>query len=130
LREALAEMEAEQCALNAGIEAIRVIIAGFEQRGESTINAVPTRVGRGPGQRSYIDDGIEIFQAIGKPMHIMDMTTRLSEMRGKPIDRASVESSFIRHSNKAVNPRIVKFGRSTFGLSEWKQPQPTLAQTA
>jgi len=128
LRDALAEMEAEQSALNDGIAAIRRIIASFET---DTTAKAPLRIAnKDAGQRSYIDDGEEVFQAVGKPLHIKDITARFSEMRGAPVNRASVESSFIRHIAKAVNPRLAKFGKSTFGLAAWKQPQPTLAQTA
>jgi hypothetical protein len=63
-------------------------------------------------------------------MHIKEIATRISSVRGAPVNRASIESTIVRHIGKANNPRIAKFAPGMFGLPMWKQPQPTLAQIA
>ncbi|MBV9762337.1 MAG: hypothetical protein JO340_17385 [Acidobacteriaceae bacterium] len=129
LREALAEMEAERIILDAGIVAVRGVIEHIEASTEAR-TPVSITVTTGEQQRSYIDDAVEIYRSIGKPVHVKDMTERASQIRGVEVNRASIESSFIRHIRKSNHPRLAKFGRSLFGLAEWKHSQPTLAQIA
>ena len=63
-------------------------------------------------------------------MHVKDLAQKISQSREAPVNRASLEFSLIRHIAKANQPRIAKFGPSTFGLPEWKRSQPALAEIA
>lgn len=129
LREALAEMEAERKVLDGGIESVRLVIARFEDKHNQSM-ALPTADAHDVVvQRTYIDDAVDVFRAVGEPIHMKLVVQRISALRGSEVGRASVESSFIRHIGKAANPRLAKFGKGVFGLAEWKE-KPTLAHTA
>jgi hypothetical protein len=130
LHEALAEIEAEGQRLDA--ERIKVTNAA------DSIRAILVNLGasaEGPMARfvsdvpSYIDDSEELVRAAGQPLHAKVLAEKISEKRGVKVARSSVESSVIRHISKSKQPRLAKFGRSLFGLPEWKQ-QPTLAHIA
>ena len=127
LREALAEMESERSVLEEGIGSLRKLIALLE----GTAPEIQTEtISPGESRRSYIDDAVDLFRSCQKPLHVKEIAGKISEARGISVQRASLESTLIRHINKANQPRIAKFGPSMFGLPEWKQSQPTLAQIA
>jgi hypothetical protein len=127
LREVLAEIESQKLALDEAATGIRKVLGLLEGQTAPRTSLVRSTVDE---SRSYIDDAVALFSAEGEVMHVKLMAERLSELRGVKVSRASLESSFIRHIAKAKQPRIAKLGPSKFGLPEWKQLQPTLAQIA
>jgi len=127
LKECLAEMEAQRNILDAAIPSMRNLIATLEGAPQG-ITASRPNVSDQAGTRSYIDESVEVLRAHGAPMHIKEIGTKVAELRGTAIPRASLESSIVRHIAKANRPRLARVGRSTFGLPEWKQP--TVVQMA
>lgn len=130
LREALAEIESHAKVLEKAARSIRETIADIEGEKPEAENLE----GLGfvdDAKRSYIDETVDLLRSTGAPIHAREITARISELRGSTVARASVESSIIRHIAKSNSPRLAKFGRAKYGLSEWKQEQkPALAQIA
>lgn len=114
LYEALAELEAQQKTFAEAIASLRKILSPLEEQAPVTSKIAED------ASRSYIDDAEAILQEHGRPIHAKDLTAKISALRGSPVPRASVESSMIRHIAKAKQPRLAKFGKSTFGLPAWK----------
>jgi len=118
LKDALIEMKHQRALLEAAIKNIEGVLAtlGDVSPTESTPSNKKTY-----DEGSYIDLGQRILEEYGKPMHIVEIAKRISELKGKSIPRASVESSFVRHikifGDKA---RIVKTRPAFFGLPLWK----------
>jgi hypothetical protein len=126
LRDALAEIESQKTVLEEAASGIRRVLALLEGQ---RANIAPASKQQ-PESHSYIDDSVGLFSKIGQVLHVKDLAEQLSGVRGVQVNRASLESSLIRHIAKAKEPRVAKFGPSKFGLPEWKQSQPTLAQIA
>lgn len=123
LHEALAEVAPQRAALDDVEQQLRSMIAKMSDG--STIQVVPPSIkkdDRSPskGERDRLDDIGDVLRAEGKPMHIMAIVARLSDISGKDIPRTLIEPGLNRHIAKAKNSRIAKFGPSTFGLPEWK----------
>jgi hypothetical protein len=127
LSEALNELQSQRSVLDAAISNIQNVLAMLN--GQQDNAKIPTPSMLSDASRSYIDDAVDALRNAGKPMHITKLAIAISELRGKEVSRASVESSFIRHIAKTKVSRLTKTARSTYGLPEWKQ-QPMLAQIA
>ena len=69
---------------------------------------------------SYLDDAVKILRIVRNPLHITDLVSRISEVRGTPIDRPAVESSLSRHITKSKKSRVVRTRPGYYGLPEWK----------
>lgn len=131
IHEALMEVELEL----GGLELRRQnLLRAAEGLRALLTDAIPVNatVAQATDRSSYIIDAEGLIRSAGKPLHAKLLAERISEQRGAPVARSSVESSIIRHITKAKNPKLAKMGRSTFGLVEWKQQQaqPTLVNVA
>ncbi len=117
LREALVELKHQRALLDTAIASFEEILR--------TLNGVapqaaPTSDSR-KAKESYIDLAVRILEETGKPMHIVDIAKRVSEIKGKAIPRASVESSLLRHmQNSGTSTRVVRVRPAYFGLPIWK----------
>jgi len=133
LQQALAELKQQRSTLERAIIGIEEALSTLNSE-TSVPQTVSTRSTTKRGRKyknasSYIDDAIKVYENVGKPLHIKMLIDQMSNLRGKVMSRASVESSVIRHIAKANEPKLARFGASTYGLSAWKNP-PKLAQMA
>lgn len=115
LKEALVELQQQRAILDGAISNIQRIIATMNGGSEAALTSDP-HVSRS----SYIDDGVRILEIAGQPLHIDEITKKVSEMRREEIDRPSVESSFSRHISKTKNSRVVRVRPGYYGLPAWK----------
>jgi len=120
LTDALLEMKQQRALLDGAIKNIEGVLAALGN--SSFVADTPATRKTANAPASYIDLGVQILSEAGKPMHVKEIAKRISEIKGKNIPRASVESSFIRHikGNGPTPPRIAKSGPAFFGLSVWK----------
>jgi len=124
LTEALVEMKHQRALLDAAIKNLEGILASLD--GTSAPVSASTR-SRKPEIGSYIDLGEQILAESGKPMHIAGIAAKISDLRGKNIPRANVESSFLRHIQTSKDAaRIIKVRPAYFGLAAWKTLLPNL----
>lgn len=118
LKDALVEMKHQRALLETAIKNIEGVLTTL---GDGTPTESAPSSKRAYEGGSYIDLGQKILEEYGKPMHIVEIAKKISAIKGKPIPRASVESSFVRHikifGDKA---RIVKTRPAYFGLPLWK----------
>ena len=129
LKEALAELQHERSILDQAIANIQTIIAtvnGGSQAAHHMDNQMRTHA------TSYIDDTVAVLELSQQPLHIVKISQKIAEIRGKEVARASVESSIIRHISSLKNrARIIKVKRAHFGLPSWKaiirEPQASSA---
>jgi hypothetical protein len=133
LQQALADLKYQRSTLDRAIIGIEEALStlGSEMSVTQTVSPRGTmkRGGKYKNTSSYIEDAIKVYETVGKPLHIKMLIDQMSRLRGKAVSRASVESSVIRHIAKAKEPKLARFGASTYGLNAWKNP-PKLAQTA
>ena len=119
LEAALAEALQEQVAVGEVVAQLRSMIAklsGLRQANPAPVlPSAPVS-----GERSHIDDIIDVLRAEGKPLHITVICDRLSISNGSPIERTKIEPGLNRHISKVKIPRIWKSAPSTYGLPEWK----------
>jgi hypothetical protein len=133
LQEALAEIDAQRAALSDIDAQLRAMIAKLS--GPSTPALIPSlihapaRTARGHA-RDGIDEIADILRDEGRSLHITVIAERLSEIKGKPVARTTIEPGLNRHVAKTKEPRVVKVAPSTFGLPEWVQRQSELESTA
>ena len=120
LTDALLEMKQQRALLDGAIKNIEGVLAALGN--SSFVADSPATRKTANATASYIDLGVQILSEAGKPMHVKEIAKRISEIKGKNIPRASVESSFIRHikANGPNPPRIAKSSPAFFGLSVWK----------
>lgn len=107
LREQIADLKAERDRIDHAIQALESLLSGL-----NTDQVIPERprphieprISRGKRRQdqSYRALGIKILREAGKPVHITDVTSLVSEFRGKPVKRAAVESSLIRAMKNPV----------------------------
>lgn len=135
LQQALAELKHQRATLERAILGIEDALAALNSEISVSVpqavgsHSAPKRSRRYKTVSSYIDDAVKVYESVGKPLHIKVLIDQMSNLRGAAVSRASVESSIIRHIAKASEPKLARFGASTYGLSAWKNP-PKLAQTA
>lgn len=115
LKEALVELQEQRRILDGAISNIQRIIATMN--GDSETRAPTAQKVQGA---SYIDDSIRILEVAGEPLHIDELSKKLSELRQEKVERRSVESSFSRHILKTKHPRIVRSRAGFYGLSTWR----------
>ncbi len=136
LTEALDDLKAQRGVLDtaiAGIENALKLLGGQEYRSVSVtvpLTGVQANASIGSSGTSYIDYAEVFLREAKKPLHVTELTRMISDRKGKKVQRASVESSFIRHIEKSKEPRLAKSAPSTYGLPEWKDRQPMLAHIA
>ena len=136
LRDALDDLEHQQDILSEAATAIKAVIARLDAY-SGAINAtanIPvvddTRQDRGFSEiRSYIDETVDLLAVMGRSMHVKEIAAHISKVRGSNVNRASLESSLIRHIAKANQPRIAKTGPSTFGIAGIEEDRTTYARS-
>ena len=135
LQEALSEVDDQRTALDDVERQLRSMISklsgtpyGVSQTVTRVVGHTTTTSRR--GERDRIDDILDILGEHGKPMHITDIASSLSQKKGKTIDRTQVEPGLNRHITTAKTKRIEKFGPSIFGLPEWKSRPTPLANAS
>jgi hypothetical protein len=117
LREALVELKHQRALLDTAIANFEEILSTLDGVAPQTIAAKD----KGKNKESYIDLAVRILEEVGKPMHIVEIAKRVSEIRGKTIPRPSVESSLLRHMQiRGSSARVVKVRPAFFGLPIWK----------
>jgi hypothetical protein len=130
LRAALEEIEAHRKALDQAAASIQRLLENSAQHAEITYPMVTdTSIAGTPGEKSYIDEAVEVLRAHGKPIRQRVLADQIQRRRPEA-GRASIESSIFRHLAKAKVKRIIRMGRS-IGIPEWKQQrdqQGTLLQ--
>jgi len=115
LKEALVELQQQRAILDGAIKNIQNVLSALHG-GEPA----PHTAAVVAGKASYIDLGVQVFEATGQPLHILEVCRKMSDLRGEKLQRGNVESSFIRHiKTTAERARIAKFGPSTYGLPTW-----------
>jgi HB1, ASXL, restriction endonuclease HTH domain len=131
LIEALDELKAKRETLDSAIahleKAIQVLSGSIANHIAADIPKAPPAIPQGTPfamptkvSRSYIDDAELMLQQVGTPLHARDLSARISELRGREIPRASMESTIIRHiADLKERARITKVGASTYGLPSW-----------
>src|SRR4030095_11445312 len=122
LNEALAEIPAQRRALDEIEVQIRSMIAKLSGMPTSIPSAAVGTTAARPiaKERDKIEDVADVLRAEGKPLHITVIAERLSVVYGKKVLRTEIEPGLNRHISKVQRRRIEKFGRSVFGLPEWK----------
>lgn len=126
LQEALAEVDSQRASIDEVEKQLRSMIAKLSGVPEIILpNAARTPCGNllAAGHERVgdrLDDIAEILRAEGKPLHITKIAERLSAIKGAKIQRTAIEPGLNRHVGTVKKRRIDKFGRSTFGLPEWK----------
>ena len=117
LREALVELKHQRALLDTAIanfEEILRTLNGVAPQAAPTSNTHRAK-------ESYIDLSVRIIEEVGKPMHIVDIARRVSEIKGKNIPRPSVESSLLRHmQTSGTNARVTRVRPAYFALPIWK----------
>jgi hypothetical protein len=117
LREALVELKHQRALLDTAISNFEEILSTLDGVAPQAI----TKKGDRNNKESYIDLAVRILEEVGKPMHIVEIAKRVSEIRGKTVPRPSVESSLLRHMQiRGVSSRVVKVRPAFFGLPIWK----------
>lgn len=102
LREQIAELKAERERIDNAIQALEQVFSGL-----NSTQIIPERVprvvlhhkgtrGSRRQEQSYRALAINTLRDAGKPLHITDITNTVSQLRGKSVSRAAVESSLIR----------------------------------
>lgn len=116
LKEALAELQQQRTILNGAITNIQNVLAMLEAPATNGQAEAPP-----PGGSSYIDQSVQALGQVGRPLHISDICNMIAQVRGvSGVARASVESSLVRHINSLGDrARVVRTGRSTYGLPQW-----------
>lgn len=116
LREALVELRHQRALLDNAIANLEGIL--------STLNGVtpePSVIKGKSTTGSYVDLSVRILEESGKPMHITEIAKKVSEIKGRNIPRASVESSLLRHMQTTKGePRVTRVRPAYFGLPVWK----------
>ena len=138
LQEALGEVDSQRTALNEVEAQLRSMISKLSgmpiiQRPSpvappihaSMIGSVSPETGR-----DKLDDIADILRAEGKPLHITVIAERLSKLTGAEVLRTAIEPGLNRHVLHTKRKRLDKFGRSIFGLAEWKARQHQVAELA
>ena len=128
LREALVELQHERATLDSIISQLQRILASVNSSDSkaSSLNLQVAQV-----QESYIDLAVDILGHAGKPMHVNDITSKISELRKKKATSMSVNSSLVRHiKGFGTRAKIAKFGPSTYGLPAWKNLIPQSSSAA
>lgn len=122
LREQIADLKAEKDRIDDAIQALERVFSGLNanqvipERPFRQLHSKGTRGSRRQAQ-SYRALAIEILRKAGKPLHITDITSNVSELRGKPVSRAAVESSLIREMHKpAMAGRLKRASPGVFVL--------------
>ena len=116
LREALVELKRQRALLDSAISNLGSVV--------QTLDDAPVEVAKSGKRRekeSYLDLAVRILEEAGKPMHIVQITQKVSEMRGKNVPRPSVESSLLRNIKVGGSKaRVVRTRPAHFGLPIWK----------
>ena len=116
LREALVELKHQRALLDTAISNFEEILSTLDGVAPQAITKRDDR-----NKESYIDLAVRILEEVGKPMHIVEIAKRVSQIRGKTVPRPSVESSLLRHMQiRGVSSRVVKVRPAFFGLPIWK----------
>jgi len=129
LNEVLAEIEGERKRLDNLESQLRSMIAGLSGTTTSQFQSRSSRP-QNRETKTQLEEIADILRAEGKPLHIKIIAERLSALRLKKVERGKIEPGVTRHISSVKQPLIAKFGPSTYGLPEWKNEQPTLAQIA
>jgi HB1/ASXL restriction endonuclease-like protein with HTH domain len=119
LKEALVELQQEQDKLANMILQLRRMIADAEPSIAGGMQD-SVKVELKTVRQSYIEQAVQILEQSGKPMHVKDLAAKIAELRHAKVQRASVESSLIRHLSLGSRAKIAKFGPSLYGLPSWK----------
>lgn len=101
LREQIADLKAERDRIDHAIQALESVLSGLNPDhviSERPRPHIELRLSRGKRrqEQSYRALAIKTLREAGKPLHITDITKTVSDIRGKPVSRAAVESSLIR----------------------------------
>ena len=116
LKDALVDLQRQRAMMDKAIATIQQVIT---MDSSATNGSTPVAaLGKEP-RLSYIDHAVEILGAAGNPMHVKDLAQHIGDARGAPVERASLESSIIRHIKTNDNPRVVKTKAAHFGLPSW-----------
>jgi hypothetical protein len=106
LREQIADLKAEREHIDSAIQALERVLSGLgpdqgrtAERPRLHLEHKGTRGSRRQEQ-SYRALAIKILREAGKPVHITEITNLVSQLRGKLVARAAVESSLIRAMKK------------------------------
>lgn len=118
LKDALIEMQHQRAILDTAIDQLQKVLVALNGGNQEPEKVKPGRPGMQEG--SIPDQGIQILEANGKPMHVVEIAKKVSQIRGREVTRYSMESSFMRHI-KSKNPRVRKVGPGIFGLTAWTQ---------
>lgn len=122
VREMIADIERQRGVLERAVAGLREVLATLESDGPADGQEAAASIVSPGRQTSYIRDGVSILEAEGKPLHVSVIVDRIKQRRASDdILRGSVESSFLRHiRTQRGHAKIVKTGRSTFGLPGWR----------
>lgn len=135
LQEAVAEIHAQREALNQIEAQLQLMIAKLAGTPIASTAApsvtasspqIPASTPDAPRVRSRdrLDDIVDVLREAGKPLHITVIAEHLSGRSKATVDRREIEPGINRHIAKVKQRRIEKFGPSTFGLPEWRDPNP------
>jgi hypothetical protein len=126
LHEALKDIEAQHHRLQDAAASVRraiALLSGASVDGHA-LRTHP-QVISADGERTFIDDAVAVLAVTGHEMHVKQICEEIAKSRGSAVRRESVESSIVRHITKAKQPKLARFGPSTYGLPKWKA-QPAL----
>ena len=93
LKEALVELQHERATLDSIISQLQGILAsvnGSDSKASRSFAVAQVR-------ESYLDLTVDILEHARKPMHVNDITPKISELRKKKATAQSVNSSLVRH---------------------------------
>ena len=123
LNEALVELRHQRALLDAAITNIESVLKTLQA---STNEPRTSSKDKKKHEGSYIDLGVRVLEEAGRPVHIKEVAQKISDIKGKRIPRASVESSFIRHIAAFGNEaRIAKVRPAYFTVPSLKHASQT-----
>lgn len=120
LREVLLELKSERQAIDRAMSALEAIIQGVNGDANPIDTAVSTAMDtRRRLDPTYIDLSVDVLTEHRKPMNIKELTYKVGLLKGKDVQRNSLEPTIHRHANESKTPRIVKVGPAFYALPEW-----------
>ena len=72
-----------------------------------------------PRSGSHLDNVIKVLEASGKPMHVVELTERVTEMSGQGATRGSLEGAISADIRDSKHPLLVRVSAGIYGLSSW-----------
>jgi hypothetical protein len=127
LREAIRELKEQQAVIGDALVHMEQALAVLEggnpiSQAQSTVTEAAKGEAVQKPAKTFIDEGVEILGAAGRPLHIKDITFQISKRRDRNIPRAFVESSFARHiTNLEERSRVRRVRPGYYGLPEWPE---------